>query len=87
MHILTGHWSDGGMPSRKCCTAEGGITVAGGGTLDILPGETKSRMRRMVRSSSLSGSSLSDLPSSRLSSPTLEMKVVEKEPGNVDADH
>ena len=74
------------MPSRKCCTAEGGITVAGGGTLDVLPGETKSRMRRMMRSSSLSGSSLSDLLSSRLST-SLEMKVVEKEPGNLDADH
>ena len=74
------------MPSRKCCTAEGGITVAGGGTLDVLPGETKSRMRRMVKSSSSSGSSSSDLPSSRLST-SLEMKVVEKEPGNVAADH
>ena len=74
------------MPSRKCCTTEGGITVAGGGTLDVLPGETKSRMRRMVKSSPLSGSSLSNLLSSRLSS-SLEMKVVEKEPGNVDADH
>lgn len=66
------------MPSRRCCTAEGGIT---GGTLDVLSGETKSRMRRMLKSSSSEGSS-----SSWSSSSTLEMTVVEKEPGSVDGD-